>query len=144
MDSISNIKNAKILYQTSYLTIAHTQAPETIVYKLSGYLDKPNAEDFFEKILKAIDETAVRFIVADLTDFKGSNLNLAKYANEVWIPKVAGKGITHVAMNTPKSEFGAFISKIAAGQKAQGLILFKHYKDLQDAFTWIKEEEKKG
>lgn len=103
-------------------------------------MEEPDAMDFFEKMLKALEQTRVRFIIADLTDFKGCHLNLAKYANEVWIPKVADKGVTHFAMNTPTSEFGAFTTKIAAGPIAQSLVTFRVFNDLNKAFPWFKEQ----
>lgn len=139
MDMMRNIKSGKTLFQNPYLEIVHIAFPNIIFYKLSGYLEKPDASEFFEKIINTIDETGARYIISDLSDFKGSNLNLAKFANEVWIPVIAGKGVTHVAMNHPKSDFGAFTSKIAAGKKAHELIHFRKFRELEEAFIWIQE-----
>lgn len=144
MENRNNIKNGKLLFQSPYLKIIHILSPNAVYYKLSSYLEKTDAPEFFERMTDAIEKTGAKYIVSDLSDFKGCNLSLAKHANDVWMPVIAGKGITHVAMNHPESDFGAFISKIAAGKKAQDLICFKKFRELEEAFIWISELETKA
>lgn len=139
MNSSYSFKDGKTLHQDQHLTIMHVPSKKAIFIKVSGYLEEPEADNFFASTLEAIDETGASFIIGDFSDFKGSNLNIAKYANQVWIPKLAGKGITHAAMNIPKSEFGAFTLKIAMGRKAHNLIEIQHFAELGKGISWLQE-----
>lgn len=134
------IKNIP-LFETSYFTIQHIPSCKAIQYQLKGYLTESEARDFFEKILSYTIETKSNNLIADLSDFKGSHMNLAKYIDQVWSKQLSRAGIKRVARNHPTSKFGAFSNKIASGPGVQANLIIKEFETLDDAVKWVYHEE---
>lgn len=144
MDYLSKINTSPILYQDTILLIKCVPDLKTLFYKLSGYIEEPEADTLFTRVLEEIEKTKVLKLVADLTDFKGGSLILAKYMNQVWIQKLANAGIIRIAFTKPRSRFGQFTNKIATEGNVNTLLQFKEFKDLNAAFNWIEKEDDKN
>lgn len=129
------------LFESSFLTIQHIPSCKAIQYQLKGYLTEEEARLFFEKILLYAEQTQSSNLIADLSEFKGAHMNLAKYVDQVWSKQLARTGIRRVAMNHPTSKFGAFANKIAAGPEVQAKLITKEFESLDDAVKWVYSEE---
>lgn len=143
MSSINKFPEKHPLYETPYLLIAHYPAYRTLYYKLSGYLEEKEAKDFFDKALHFTSQTESSSILADLTDFEGGPQGLASYVNLVFSQKLSDAGIERLAMNTPRSGFGEYTNKIAAGREARQFLQLRNYSRLEEALQWIEAERKK-
>jgi hypothetical protein len=136
MNSLRQV-NSTVLYTSPYCQIEHIPFCKTIYYTLKGYLQEDEALDFFETVLYFIEKKQSQNLVAELSEFKGTHMNMAKYANQLWSQKLARYGIRRVAIILPKSKFGEFCSKIAAGREAHTYLSFREFNHLQDSLTWI-------
>lgn len=142
MSNIDKGSEKNILYETPYLLIAHFPDFDTLYYKLTGYVEEEEAKDFFEKALHFISQTDSSSLLADLTDFKGGSQNLASYVNQVFSQKLSDAGIERLGMNRPKSVFGEFNNKLAAGSSARKFLKVKEYTQLEEALQWIEAERR--
>ena len=142
MSSIENTPEKHILYETPYLLIGHFPAYRTLFYKLNGYLEEEEAKDFFEKTLYFTARTNSSSLLADLSNFKGGQQSLASYVNLVFSQKLSEAGIERVGVNTPRSGFGNYTNKIAAGREAQSFLQVRMYTELEDALQWIVAESR--
>lgn len=142
MDYISKINTYPTLYQDPFLLIKHVPEQETLFYKLSGYLEEPEGNIFFRKVLEEIEATKARKLVADLAEFKGGSITLAKYIDQVWTYKLANAGVIRIAFTNPRSKFGKFTNKVATGSQANMLLELRGFKNLNAAFDWVEQEEK--
>lgn len=104
-------------------------------------MQEDEARLFFEKILLYASQTGSRNLIADLSEFKGAHMNLAKYVNHIWSKQLAQTGIRRVAMTLPVSKFGAFSNRIASGPEVQANLITKEFESLDDAVRWIYNEE---
>lgn len=129
--------NSTTLYTSPYCQIEHIPLCNTIYYALKGYLQEDEALDFFGTVLYFIEKKQSQNLIAELSEFKGTHMNMAKYANQLWSQKLARYGIRRVAIIVPKSKFGAFCSKISAGREAHSYLSFMEFNNLQDSLTWI-------
>lgn len=106
-------------------------------------MENKEAKDFFEKVLVFITQTQSSSLLADLIDFKGSIQGFASYVNLVFSQKLSEAGIERLSMNTPRSGFGEYTNKIAAGKEAQSFLKVHKYTHLKEALQWIDAERKK-
>lgn len=139
-DSHRTIKHIP-LFKSSYLTAQHIPACKAIHYELKGYLTEEEARLFFDKILAYAKQTNSKNLVADLSEFKGAHMNLAKHVNQVWGRQLAEVGVKRVATKLPVSKFGAFANKIAAGPEIHAHLITREFDSLDEAVRWIYAEE---
>lgn len=125
------------LFEYSYLTAQHIPSCKAIHYQLKGYLTEEMAMDFFKKILYYAEETQSKNLIADLSEFKGAHINLAKYVDKVWGKQLAKAGVKRVAIKPPASKFGAFSNKIAAGPGVHTYLITKEFDSIDEAVRWI-------
>lgn len=135
--SIIRQVSSTVLHTSSFCQIDHLPVCKTICYQLKGYLEEDDAREFLEKVLFYIQKTQSQNLIAELSDYKGTHMDLAKYLGQVWSHKLTRFGVKRIAINVPKSKFGAFSNKISTISQGQTDLTYKDFNNLDDALAWV-------
>lgn len=123
-----------------HLEVSYHPLHKTVEYKWIGFITALQAKSGMDQISAIIQQTKVRNLVADISQFKGGAVESAKYVNDVWSEQLKSIGITHVAVNVPENVFGNFSNQMALGEKTVSLLKVEKFTTLEDAYQWFNRQ----
>lgn len=129
----------KVIFEAPYLIVSVNEGEKAIIYKWKGHIKDEEATKGMNLITENIRKYSLKNMVADLNEFKGGSVNIAKWVNDVWSENLKAAGLEKLAVNVPESAFGDFSNKLALGAKTVSLLKVNKFTTITDAFTWFKQ-----
>ena len=129
----------KVVFDAPYLMVSINEEERAIIYKWIGHIKDEEAQKGMNLITDNIRRHSLKNMVADLNEFKGGSVNIAKWVNEVWSENLKAAGLEKLAVNVPVSAFGDFSNKLALGAKTVSLLKVNKFTSFSDAFAWFKQ-----
>ncbi len=138
MSTIANASNGHAIFVAPYVEVYINKEENTLLYKWIGPLKDEDALEGMNLITENIRKHSLRNMIADLSEFKGGSVNVAKWINDIWSEKLKAAGLQKLSVNEPVSSLGDFSNKLAQGAKTLSLLQIRKFTTLADAYNWFK------
>ena len=137
MDAL--VKNIVVEIDKPKLYAEVDQTKNVLLYRWKGHILDDEATDGFSELLAIIKKRGINNVIADISQFKGGTVKIAKWVNEEYSEMLKSANVQKMAIIVPESAFGEFSNTVALGQKFVSLIQVEKFSALQDAHNWFEK-----
>lgn len=131
--------NGTIIFESPYLKVSVNLEEGALIYKWIGHIQEADAKKGMNLITDNISKHSFTNMLADLSEFKGGSINIARWVNEVWSESLKEAGLQKLAINIPTGAFADFSHKISLGAKTVSLLEVNKVTSYEDAYSWFKQ-----